>query len=81
MFIETLADPILHYSGTSATFCGEDGIQGFQYFVVLLIEFVLAVTAARATWKMFSYFGWWGAVWREINGTREELSLMAEEEW
>jgi hypothetical protein len=81
LFIATLADPILRYCGISPTFCDEKGLHGFQYVIVLMLEVALSITVSRVIWKIFGYFSWWRAVWREVNSTREELGLMAEEEW
>jgi hypothetical protein len=81
VLVETLLDPILRFAKVSPTLCDRGGVQGAQYIVVLAVEIALCITVMRVSWKCFSYFGWWRAVCREINDTREELGLMAEEEW
>jgi hypothetical protein len=81
VFIATLTDPVLRYCGVSPTFCDEKGLHGSQHVVLLMMEVALSITATRVIWKIFSYFSWWRAIWREVNRTREELGLMAEEEW
>ena len=81
MMIETLIDPILRYSNVSPALCSQDRLHGYYYLLLLFLNYATWVAVARAVWKCMGYFGWWRAVWREINGTREELGLMAEEEW
>lgn len=81
MFIEDVLDPILRFARINPTICNSGRVYGAHYIIALALEYALLITVLRIVWKCFSYFGWWRAVWREINGTREELGLMAEEEW
>jgi len=82
LLIETLIDPILRFQRTGLALCsGDRMIYGSKSFLLIGLECAVWVTAMSILWRLFGYFAWWRAVWREINRTREELGLMAQEEW